>query len=63
MTGYPQVMLLLPVLATVVRLMAFIREDGEVRIAIWDYVVDLIKSIVVFGLLGPPLGLVPIMLY
>lgn len=63
MTDYPLVMLLLPVLATAVRLMAFIREDGEVRSAIWDYVVDQIKAIGVVGLLGPPLGLVPIMLY
>lgn len=53
---------ILPLLATGFRIAAFAREDGEVRVAIWDCVVDQLKALAVFGVFGPPLGLLPFLL-
>ena len=57
--GYLLALLTLPLLATVFRVADFARSDGEVRIAIWDCAWDQLRAMAVFGILGPPLGLLP----
>lgn len=52
-------LLALPLLASVFRVVDFARSDGEVRIAIWDCAWDQLRAMAVFGILGPPLGLLP----
>lgn len=57
--GHLLALLALPLLATVFRVVRFARSDGEVRIAIWDCVWDQLRAMAVFGILGPPIGLLP----
>ena len=60
--GHPLLLLIPPLLAMAFRVWTYAKEDGSLRISIWDYAKDLLTAITIYALFGPPLGFVPTML-
>lgn len=58
--GHLLLMLILPCIATVFRVAIFARKEGNLRTPLWNCVVDQLKAVGLYGLLGSPLGAVPL---
>jgi hypothetical protein len=59
-TAYLLLMLVLPLIAMAVRTMAFAALDGKIRTPLWNCVVDQLKAVGLYALLGPPFGVLPL---
>ncbi|WNH54332.1 hypothetical protein [Stenotrophomonas oahuensis] len=58
--GHLLLMLILPCIATVFRVVIFVRKGGKVRTSLWNCVLDQLKAVSLYGLLGSPLGVLPL---
>lgn len=60
-TAYLLLMLVLPTIAAMIRVVVLAMVDGKWRTPLWSCAVDQLKAVGVYGLLGPPLGTLPLM--
>jgi hypothetical protein len=60
--GHLLLMLMLPLIAIAFRIAMFTKGEGKLRASLKSCAVDQLKAVALYGLLGPPLGVLPLVL-